>query len=353
MSLIHKTLTGAKILKAKVFNQKRPFSVNLSLTNRCNLDCVYCSLPERGDNELTTEQILILIDQMAEAGVIKLGISGGEPLLRRDFDKIINQVKKYDIFTSLTTNGTLVKKWLSSLKKIDFLLISIDGPQIVHDQTGKANLDKLLENILILKEHKVNLALSCVLTKPSIENLDYLFNLSKTYNVGITFHPFTYLKFLSITSTKSCDIAPTPEELKKAILRIRREKIGGALVYNSFPFLDLVGKGENFDGNICLAGERFCYIDTNGDVYPCSPMTERMPAFNAVDVGFKNAFNQIPCFSCGTGCSFACYVDYNYLFSLNWRLLPGLIKVYRNSKNTQKLMKAPHEQKACHIDSCL
>jgi len=332
MKTVQKIQIGKDIIKAKILNQRRPFSVNWSLTNRCNLSCAYCSIPERSENELTTEQVLRLIDEMSKAGVIKLGLSGGEPLLRHDLDLIIDKAKENNIFISLTTNGILAKKWLKTLKKIDCVLLSMDGSQEVHNQTGKWNVNKLLDSIRMLKDNKVSVAISAVMTKPSLLNIDYLFKLSDEYKIRIAFQPFSYVKFLSLAKTKTCDIAPSKEETRAAVEKIMAAKENGLPILNSTLFLKMLMGQNKFDPQKCLAGERFCYLDTNGDVYPCSPMTERMNVFNAVEMGFAGAFNKMPRFSCGNGCSFACYIDYHYLFSLHWSFLNDIFKGYLRSK---------------------
>ncbi len=332
MSIAQKINIGADIVKARVFGQKRPFSVNWSLTNRCNLSCSYCSIPDREGKELKTEQMLKLIDEMAQAGVIKLGLSGGEPLLRKDLNVIIDKAKEKNIFVSLTTNGTFAEKWLPTLRKVDCLLLSMDGGQEVHDLTGKEDVDKLIDCIRLLKAEGVKMAISAVLTRPSIQNLDYLFRLSEAYRIPVAFQPYSYLKFLSLAKTKNCDIAPTADETKAAAEKIISAKKSGALVLNSHSFLEFVAGRNHFDPAKCLAGERFCYIDANGDLYPCSPMTERMGAANVAEVGFQEAFNRIPEFSCGKGCTIACYIEYHYLFSLQWRFLNDLFRVYMQRK---------------------
>lgn len=328
--MFKKIKIGANIIKAKLFNQKKPLSITFSITNKCNLRCSYCSLPERKQKELSTNQALKLIDEFAKAGAQKVSFVGGEPLLREDIGLLIEKVKKKNMFVSIVTNGTLIKKNISSLKNLDIIIISIDGPQEVHNLTGKANVSELLENIRLLKKNKINISTSTVLTKPTIKHLDYLLKISKELKFNLFFQPYSHLVYLSLTKTKSDKLAPSLNEFKKAIERIIKEKKKGALIANSFPYLNLIKDGTNPEANKCLAGKRYCYIDTNGDVYPCSPMIERMPVYNTVKIGFKNAFNKMPNFSCKDGCIFPCYQEYNLLFSLSLKSLSNILKVLKN-----------------------
>lgn len=138
---------GVNIAKAKILNQRKPLSVTICVTNKCNLRCSYCTIPERIGKELTTDQMFRLIDELACSGVQRLGFVGGEPLLRKDIDLLIKRARQKNLFVSVTTNGTLIKQKLAALKNLDIVLVSIDGPQCVHDLTGKENVKALLEGI--------------------------------------------------------------------------------------------------------------------------------------------------------------------------------------------------------------
>ena len=96
--------------------------LRISITDRCNLRCIYC-MPEEGvcqlshDEILSYEQILHLCKLFAQLGVHKIKITGGEPLVRRDCTaliKAINQIAGIDNIT-LTTNGKLLSEKLDEL----------------------------------------------------------------------------------------------------------------------------------------------------------------------------------------------------------------------------------------------
>ena len=101
---LHKDLSTERI----------PLSGSIELTFRCNLRCVhcYCNLPlndrEAIDTELETEEVYHILDQIADAGCLWLLITGGEPLLRKDFLDIYAYIKNKGIIPTLFTNGTLL-----------------------------------------------------------------------------------------------------------------------------------------------------------------------------------------------------------------------------------------------------
>ena len=70
-----------------------PISVHLDLTYRCNERCEHCYLEHDDKGEMTTAEIFDVFDQLADAGVFFLVLSGGEPLLRRDFFPILERAR--------------------------------------------------------------------------------------------------------------------------------------------------------------------------------------------------------------------------------------------------------------------
>ena len=90
--------------------------VRVSLTDRCNFDCIYCHNEGLGDtrgpmdpqdNEMTTDQVVRFLEVASEFGIDKVKLTGGEPMLRADLEEIISRVSPY-MEVSMTTNGTFL-----------------------------------------------------------------------------------------------------------------------------------------------------------------------------------------------------------------------------------------------------
>ena len=97
-------------MAAKALKLSIPLSVQLDLTYRCNERCVHCYLDHDDHGEMTTAEIKDLLDQMAEAGVFYLTISGGEILMRRDFFEILEHARARTFCVKLKTNGVLIRE---------------------------------------------------------------------------------------------------------------------------------------------------------------------------------------------------------------------------------------------------
>src|SRR5260370_35599412 len=97
-------------MAAKALKLNIPWSVHLDLTYRCNELCIHCYLDHDDHGEMSTAEIKDLLDQMADAGVLYLTISGGEILMRRDFFEILEHARKRTFSIKLKTNGMLIRK---------------------------------------------------------------------------------------------------------------------------------------------------------------------------------------------------------------------------------------------------
>ncbi|MEE8329499.1 MAG: GTP 3',8-cyclase MoaA [Thermodesulfovibrionia bacterium] len=108
--------------------------LRVSITDKCNLKCVYC-MPKKGikhfdDSEiLTSEEIVRFVRIARKNGLRKVRITGGEPLMRKDILSLVSSIKKTGIRDlSLTTNGIMLSKYAGKLKKagLDRANISLD-----------------------------------------------------------------------------------------------------------------------------------------------------------------------------------------------------------------------------------
>lgn len=115
-----------------------PFMGQWELTCRCNLKCVMCytdvfNTPSRLRQELTTEEIFRIMDELHEAGTVELVFTGGEPLSRPDFMEIYERAHKLGFLITVFTNGTLVTeeiadRWTAHLpRSVEISLHGISG----------------------------------------------------------------------------------------------------------------------------------------------------------------------------------------------------------------------------------
>lgn len=110
-----------------------PDYLMLSITDRCNLRCVMCGVPNgtTSEKELTVEEIKNIIKEATNIfGFVKVTLSGGEPFLRNDIFEIIKYIHENKLTVDINTNGILINDDIAEKiieAKINSLTISLDG----------------------------------------------------------------------------------------------------------------------------------------------------------------------------------------------------------------------------------
>lgn len=111
---------------------ERPIlSLRITLTNRCNVNCLYCHHDGmvRSKDEMTADELYTICKIAKKIGVRKIRLSGGEPLLKKDIVDIVEKIASLDFKDiSMTTNGILLEKYAKDLKEagLDRVNVSLD-----------------------------------------------------------------------------------------------------------------------------------------------------------------------------------------------------------------------------------
>ncbi len=148
--------------------------LRISVTDRCNLRCIYC-MPEEGVKLverawiLQEEEIVRICRVMAELGISKIKLTGGEPLVRPGISELIKDIKKLPGIqkVTLTTNGVLLKEQMQALAEagLDGLNISLDtlSSECYQEIARRDYLEKALEGMReALRYPEISVKVNCV-----------------------------------------------------------------------------------------------------------------------------------------------------------------------------------------------
>lgn len=137
--------------------------LRISVTDRCNLRCIYCmppeGVPQMSHSEiLSYEEIGTIVQAAAQLGVNKVRLTGGEPLVRAELPKLVGMLSQIEEIKdlSLTTNGTILKKYALELKQAGLSRVNISLDTLKADKfrhiTHFGELKDVLEGIDAAKE---------------------------------------------------------------------------------------------------------------------------------------------------------------------------------------------------------
>lgn len=163
-----------------------PEIITFRITSRCNNDCKYCCGPQKNLEEMSFLKLQELFHLFSKNGVKAIVLTGGEPLIRDDFENIIKELKKYNFKIFLDTNGDLFFTYQDLIiKNIDVLGLPIDFPN--HSYRNQDNLSNILKILNFFKDNpqRPTIRIGTVVTQDNIDKLKQIGDLIKDYPVDI------------------------------------------------------------------------------------------------------------------------------------------------------------------------
>ena len=179
----------------KAYQLGRPSEIIWNITNRCNLLCDHCYMAadaHQKPEQLSDEESLELVDRIAEAGVPLLFLSGGEPMVRRNFWDILEKARGYGIRVTISTNATLINRDVAKRLKangIDWIATSLYGPDEFHDKMVgvPGTRTKVIEAIKILREEGVGVAIKTAVSRDTWPYIYDLVQEAKDLDCGLIY----------------------------------------------------------------------------------------------------------------------------------------------------------------------
>ena len=278
-------------MAGKALQRGIPLSVQLDLTYRCNERCVHCYLDHHDHGEMTTAEIKDLLDQMADAGVFYLTISGGEILIRRDFFEILEYARARTFCIKLKTNGILIRR-----KEADRIKgLGVESTQIsiyshrpeVHDAITKmpGSLAQSIEAMRRLRARGIHVIMANVLMAQNVHDYHGVKALAAELGAQFLIDP-------TITPMMDGDRSILGLNIDEAALRevFQNEALTGHA--EEFCAPSQIPDAEALDGVPCSAGHTACYVSPYGDVYPCVQFP--LPSGNVRRMKFADIWRDSP-----------------------------------------------------------
>lgn len=167
---------------------RRPTTLLAELTHRCPLHCPYCSNPidlARSQSELATEDWKRVFSQARELGALQLGLSGGEPLIRRDLEELVAHAHSLGFYQTLVTSAIgLTRERAVKLKAagLEHVQISIQDSdkEIAERIAGTRSWDAKMQAAQWIKELDFAFTVNVVLHRANLDHLEELIDIAGT-----------------------------------------------------------------------------------------------------------------------------------------------------------------------------
>jgi radical SAM protein with 4Fe4S-binding SPASM domain len=257
-----------------------PISVELSLTMRCNFDCVWCSdkdLRASMDDDIDLQLLHNLFKDLSENGTQGVVIEGGgEPTIYRDFDGVLDLLDKFKLGKGLITNGSTALK-PDRLERFDWIRVSLDSstPEEHHKLKAFDGFERVLGNINTYAQHCPIVGVGYVVTNQNIGDIETLVLRLKEFGI-------TYIQFRPVVDHN--DLLPSIEldYLK------RHQSETFSIIIDGMK--DNMVTGNN--GLSCKANSLTSVITADGGVYFCGRLNI-YPWVKPIGNLHKESFHQI------------------------------------------------------------
>lgn len=297
-----------------------PIAGNFELTARCNFNCPMCYVHMSEDDvsaagkELSAAQWIEIAEKAKEKGMIFALLTGGEPFVRKDFFQIYDAMKAMGIMISINSNGSMLEGDVLEklLENPPFRInVSLYGGcnETYQRMCGLPVFDRVLKNIVKLKEHGIDVRLNLSITPYNCEDLDKIYEIVEKYQIQVKGSSYMYPPIrLHQDQPGQGNRLSAKDSAKYSViwdkLRFSDEEFDARAV--NMKNLVAVEAGEcavDFDepdaeadiakapGVRCRAGSTSFWMTWDGQMRPCGMMTG--PTTYPLEEGFDQAWEEL------------------------------------------------------------
>jgi pyrroloquinoline quinone biosynthesis protein E len=265
----------------------RLYAFLAELTYRCPLRCPYCSNPTRvrNDRELTTDEWCRVIREAAALGVLQIGFSGGEPLVRHDLADLVRGAREANLYTNLITSGVgLDENCAHELRDagLDSVQLSFqsDEPVLADEIAGARAHQRKLDAAEIIHAAGISLSLNFVIHRRNIDRLPQMIELTEA--LGAERVELANVQFYGWAFLNRAALLPTQEQVARAreVATTAKARLAGKIdIFYVLPDYYETRPKPCLNG----WGQRYLTVNPLGDVLPCQTASSAIP-----DLRFEN-----------------------------------------------------------------
>ncbi|MCH9682817.1 MAG: radical SAM protein [Deltaproteobacteria bacterium] len=255
------------------FHLSGPLIAWLELTLKCNLPCKHCYINagSKRPNELDTEELKGVIDQLADKGVMCLVLIGGEPMMHPDFLELLHHAYDRDLVICVATNGHYIEpEILEQIPKDVVISISADGTSYQKKLRVTSSWDRIRSKLLMVRKAGFPTGIMATLTNQNVDECHELLDFAIENDIYFgtsTFEPigrgqrFPELKPTAAIAEQAAELRRREEEHEGNIL----PRLG--LTFTKFFYAShVIGAATKQE----FCGSTLAYIQADGEVFPCT-----------------------------------------------------------------------------------
>jgi MoaA/NifB/PqqE/SkfB family radical SAM enzyme len=284
---------------AAAFDTTRPVLTQLVVTRRCNLSCGYCFEYDNTSTPVPAGLLLRRIDRVAELGTIVLTLTGGEPLLHPELDRLVARVVERGVVCTLISNGyPLTAAWIDRLNRARLTALQLSVDSLHPNQATQKAWSQLERPLRLLREGaRFAVSVNAVVGACPPDELRTLVGLVREAGFYMTLGLMNDVAGQCVSGLVGQGLEQLHQELsagsRKSLFHLPGEGWETTLLRRgSAPWR-------------CRAGARFLYVDESGRVGYCSQRRE--PAIPIEDYGrdhLRKGFELVK--GCEARCTQAC-----------------------------------------------
>lgn len=266
-------------LLARFGREHVPYAVTWELTHACNLRCVMCYNVALDRPALTTAECIDVLEQLADAGTLRLTLTGGEILTRSDFFVIAERARALGFALDLKTNGTLITPAVADRiaglapGRVDISLLGARPATFDAVAGGRNVYERVLRGVELLQERGVRVKLNTLLLALNVAEQQEMIDLALA---------------LGASHEQVFKVSPSDDGgLEGVGQQLSREQMADVLCADRTPFAPRQLSGG---GRTCSVGLSSCLISPYGTVYPCIEL--RIPAGDLREQRFSEIWSE-------------------------------------------------------------
>lgn len=283
---------------------------HLYVTDRCNLNCSYCSEYDNRATHPSLSDLKRRIDKVKELGCIRINLQGGEPLLHPDIVDIVHYCTDQGLKSSMSTNGfKLNEALIGGLEDAGLGVLQISIDRMTPDASTRKSLEAIVPKLEMLKRSNIRFHISGVLFKDSLKESRQVLDYGLSHGIPVQ------ARLVHAGPDGRFDVDPgTREQLEGLIDHQIKEKRKGRKIHTLGPLFDYqkaLLNGRPLDWT-CIAGYKFIFVSAQGKFWLCSSNREPGTDIMTVTPGLLKGYDHKK--ACQKNCGVYCIISESMAF---------------------------------------